>query len=159
MVDVDKCVNDHDMTPENTGSWSRGPGKPRQRVCLTCKREQQRPHSARHRVAKRASTPATFTPSVARLRDAPTWVYFISDDFGHVKIGVAADVEMRRQDMQIANPGELRIEAVLPGDETLEYALHDKFAADWVRGEWFVLSPAIALYIDVLNDLSERIAG
>jgi hypothetical protein len=85
-------------------------------------------------------------------RFADSAVYFISDDFGHIKIGIAIDVEDRRTAMQIGNAGVLRIEAVIPGGgPQLEAELHSRFASARLRGEWFTFTADIALYIDTLR--------
>ena len=59
--------------------------------------------------------------------------------------------------MQTDNAGKLTIEAVIPGDETVEYELHNRFAVAWVRGEWFDLTDEIDAYIAAIRN-TERTA-
>jgi hypothetical protein len=56
----------------------------------------------------------------------------------YVKIGFTQDVRKRRiAQLQAANPLRLILERWIPGSEADECALHQRFAADRVRGEWF----------------------
>jgi hypothetical protein len=71
--------------------------------------------------------------------------YFISDG-EHVKIGVASDAERRLRSLQIGCPRRLELLLVLPGNH--ELGLHERFAADHARGEWFVLSAAVRAFIE-----------
>jgi Meiotically up-regulated gene 113 len=68
---------------------------------------------------------------------------------GHdaVKIGWAADPRRRLRDLQIGCPLELTLLWAFPtADVTaVEAALHRKFNANWLRGEWFDLGPDGAL--------------
>lgn len=64
-------------------------------------------------------------------------VYCIRSECGAVKIGVAKDVQRRLDNLQIGSPLGLEIVGVIPGDETLERELHERFAARRTRGEWF----------------------
>ena len=60
---------------------------------------------------------------------------------GPVKIGLAADVEMRLAALQTANYEELRVIKVFQGGgEDLEFYLHRKFKNLRIRGEWFSFS-------------------
>jgi hypothetical protein len=77
-------------------------------------------------------------------------VYFISDDLGHIKIGVAKDVSLRREGLQTASPTELRIEATQRGGVPVEKKLHARFSDARMIGEWFHFTPEIAMYV---NDL------
>lgn len=74
-------------------------------------------------------------------------VYFIADGIGHVKIGIASDVQARFTALQSANPHELSILASMPGNGALERSLHRRFSAHHVRGEWFRLTSEIEEYI------------
>jgi hypothetical protein len=68
-------------------------------------------------------------------------IYFIrSCHAGPVKIGYVADeyaLDARLGSLQVANPEELYVDAVLPGDRDQERALHERFAPGRIRGEWF----------------------
>jgi len=71
------------------------------------------------------------------------FVYFISSGLkGPIKIGLAKDVEKRRDDLQTGNPNRLHIQAKVrcrnrKEAEKLEKILHKKFTKSWIRGEWF----------------------
>jgi hypothetical protein len=71
-------------------------------------------------------------------QERASFVYFIQDgDDSPVKIGVAADPEQRRRELQTGNYRRLAIRLVIPGDSALEAELHRRFK-DWhVEGEWF----------------------
>lgn len=65
-------------------------------------------------------------------------VYFIqAGDNGPIKIGVATDPRRRLINMRTAHPDVLSLLAVMPGDATLESAMHRRFAGQRIRGEWF----------------------
>lgn len=71
-----------------------------------------------------------------------SYVYFITDDHGHVKIGKANDVAVRMFELQTGNPYKLRIllSIPLPSEKEafrLEQLLHQKFARERMEGEWF----------------------
>ena len=82
-----------------------------------------------------------------------SYVYFITDDHGHIKIGKANDVWSRLCELQTGNPHKLRILLTvgLQSEEQafqLEQLLHRKFSKSRMEGEWFKEQ-------DVLNLLSE----
>jgi hypothetical protein len=82
----------------------------------------------------------------------PTNVYFIGCE-GNVKIGIANSIEGRLKTLATGHYNELTLLAVVkdaPG--TLEYELHQRFAAHRLRGEWFRLVPEIQAYIDEVNN-------
>lgn len=60
---------------------------------------------------------------------------------GPVKIGVAKDVVKRLRQLQTNQPVPLRIIRVLEGDVAVERALHARFSALRLKGEWFTFSP------------------
>ena len=65
-------------------------------------------------------------------------VYFIrAGDVGPVKIGWAADVEERRGDLQTAHYEPLHLLRTIDGVPLVEFWLHERFAANRLRGEWF----------------------
>lgn len=77
-----------------------------------------------------------------------TNVYFIGCG-DHVKIGIANSVEKRLKTLATGHHQELTLLAVIkdaPGE--MEIELHQRFADDRVRGEWFKLSPDIQAFID-----------
>lgn len=65
-------------------------------------------------------------------------VYFIqSGHDGPVKIGISSRPGKRFEDLQVANPNELRLLGLMFGGRTMEMALHKRFATARLRGEWF----------------------
>ena len=63
-------------------------------------------------------------------------VYFIASRDA-LKIGFAVDVRARLSELQTGNAHELVLVATAPGTVEDERALHRRFAAQKVRGEWF----------------------
>ena len=73
-------------------------------------------------------------------------VYFVRQgDF--VKIGWSAKWRSRVSILQTANPHPIEVLAVYRGGPKQEKTLHDKFAAQHVRAEWFSYCAEIATYI------------
>jgi excisionase family DNA binding protein len=64
------------------------------------------------------------------------------------KIGVATDPAKRVRDMQTGCPTLLEIVLVFRGNRTTESAIHQHFAAEWLRGEWFTGSPRLLDWIE-----------
>lgn len=70
-------------------------------------------------------------------------VYLITDG-EYVKVGIAKNVQNRRNELQTSNPKTLRIAATIEyGGIELEHKLHTKYAKYHARGEWFKLSKEI----------------
>ncbi len=76
-----------------------------------------------------------------------SWVYFISDEDGYIKIGVTNSIESRVAQLQTSSRQELRLIAKVPGDFTTESELHQRFAHARVRGEWFRPAPDLCDFI------------
>lgn len=89
--------------------------------------------------------PRPSVPPRARL----SCVYFIEAvGAACIKIGVSFNAAQRVSELQTACPFDLRLIATIPGaTERDEQALHERFAAHRVRGEWFVPSPEIMAFI------------
>lgn len=65
-------------------------------------------------------------------------VYFIqSGRGGPIKVGVAADPRARLGQLQVGNPKRLRLLGSIPGDASIESAIHRELDGDRVGGEWF----------------------
>lgn len=69
-------------------------------------------------------------------------VYVIQAESGAVKIGIAANVNTRLRDLQVANHQELKVLYKLKVAnrqiaQALEALLHERYAKDAIRGEWF----------------------
>jgi hypothetical protein len=71
-------------------------------------------------------------------------VYFIqSGDTGPVKIGFTKDVRQRISALQTGHSAPLRLLHLFDGTETDEAALHVRFAAHRLIGEWFAPVPEV----------------
>jgi hypothetical protein len=69
-------------------------------------------------------------------------VYFVqANQNGPVKIGTAEDVIGRLRELQTAHYMVLRLLREIDGDYRLERALHRRFTAQHIRGEWFAFHP------------------
>lgn len=73
-------------------------------------------------------------------------IYFVRAG-GSVKIGCAGDVQKRMRELQTGNPYTLELLLTLPGSQEEEFTLHQQFAADLIRGEWFQLSRAMQQFL------------
>lgn len=72
--------------------------------------------------------------------------YFIqSVHGGNIKIGKATNVKSRLGGLQTGSPSKLVLLGTLKGNQ--EAALHAKFSASRVHGEWFSPSPEIAAFL------------
>lgn len=69
--------------------------------------------------------------------DADSYVYFIQEEGGLVKIGVAKDPDRRLKDLRAGNPRELVLLGTMRGGRDVEFELHNTFASYRERGEWF----------------------
>lgn len=75
---------------------------------------------------------------------ATMWVYFIqAGDSGPIKIGSSNSPTTRLSELQIGSALDLRLLRQLPGTADDERALHARFAAHRIRGEWFEPSPEV----------------
>jgi hypothetical protein len=77
-------------------------------------------------------------------------IYFIRSE-GFVKIGFATsrdNVATRFQSHQCGNPHAIALLGVMEGMRDAEIAMHNRFATDHHRGEWFRLSPQLASFIE-----------
>jgi hypothetical protein len=72
-----------------------------------------------------------------------------------VKIGIARDVARRLSQLQSASPATLALVVAFPGDAATESAIHWRFAADRIRGEWFRESPELAAWIARQREATE----
>lgn len=75
------------------------------------------------------------------LRGPWSWLYFIqAGENGPVKIGVAKDTAERLRTLQQGNVETLHLRAARYLPNLFERLLHERFAADRIRGEWFAPS-------------------
>jgi len=84
----------------------------------------------------------------------PTELYFIECQCAerHIKIGVSSNIKVRLVNMRAHCPYELKLLKAVTAGAHLEIELHQRFAADRVRGEWFRRTPELLAYIDSLPD-------
>jgi T5orf172 domain len=78
-------------------------------------------------------------------------VYFIqSDDDGPIKIGYvsrASAFEARLRDLQVGSPFPLSVMRTVPGNRRTEAAMHIRFGASRVSGEWFLPSDDLLKFL------------
>lgn len=74
-------------------------------------------------------------------------IYFIRSG-NYIKIGYADDPARRLKELQTANPGELEILGIAPGNVAREREIHIIFADFRANGEWFELTTDILAYIN-----------
>jgi hypothetical protein len=80
-------------------------------------------------------------------------VYFIlADRHEIIKIGYTTHLKRRFFALQATSPARLELLATMPGDAAVEKALHDKFSAERMHGEWFRRSLRLQKFIDDVND-------
>ena len=80
-------------------------------------------------------------------------VYFIEAvGAGRVKIGVSSDVDGRLRSLCKQSPFPLRLLFAIDGDRKQERALHRRFDAFRVCGEWFRVAGELAEYLGSLCD-------
>lgn len=78
----------------------------------------------------------------------PSFVYFISDGHGHIKIGKADNTTERMKELQVGNPFRLHqiLNIMVDSQETaynMESALHRHFKNYQMEGEWFRERPVM----------------
>jgi len=73
-----------------------------------------------------------------RIKKATGYVYFIQGLCGGaIKIGFSKNPEVRLKELQTGYPDTLTILLIIPGTEATERAIHRKFEASRLKGEWF----------------------
>ena len=89
-----------------------------------------------------------------------SYVYFITDGHGHIKIGKADDVVSRLNELQTGNPFKLHtLLSIIVNSKreafNLELSLHKKFKEYRLEGEWFEEKPVFEFidkeYIEIDN--------
>lgn len=74
--------------------------------------------------------------------------YFVqSVGGGLIKIGRAIDPWKRLKHLNTCSPEELRLLAIMDGEDWPEACVHAQFARDRVRGEWFHPSDRLLKFI------------
>ncbi len=75
-------------------------------------------------------------------------IYFIQAGLGGpIKIGMAGDIAVRLETLQIAHHEVLTLLGVMPGYRPTEREVHRRFAVDHIRGEWYAPSNALLVFI------------
>lgn len=76
-------------------------------------------------------------------------VYFIQcGESGPIKIGLAANVKSRLDELQVCNPSELYLRGIIRFQGMRGEAMfHGMFKHLHIRGEWFEPAPDLILYI------------
>lgn len=83
-----------------------------------------------------------------RQRESQGLVYIAGAGPDTVKIGFTTNVRSRLKGLSTGSPTEIEVLAVFPGTMADERELHQRFAKDHLRGEWFRLSPEITEFIE-----------
>jgi hypothetical protein len=75
--------------------------------------------------------------------------FFLAETVGLVKIGFTADgtPDRRRGDAETHCPVPLTVVATMPGGRRTERRLHERFAAQRVRREWFHAGPELVDFL------------
>lgn len=82
-------------------------------------------------------------------------IYFVGFQ-DYIKIGYTADPIRRLEAIKQALPGESVVYAIIEGNRELEKELHDTFAINRARGEWFYYNDTLMKFIREQKDVSER---
>lgn len=77
-------------------------------------------------------------------------IYFIRHD-GFIKIGKSVDPWKRLSSLQTAHHDTLKMLAIMPGSDDLEYGLHRAFGAFMKRGEWFQENEQLLAFIEMVK--------
>lgn len=79
-------------------------------------------------------------------------VYFVqARKMGLIKIGYSTNVQKRLQALSTGCPDALDLLCVVKGNQRLESSIHQKFAEERVKGEWFSPSSRILSFIKALG--------
>ncbi|HEX6992112.1 MAG TPA: GIY-YIG nuclease family protein [Gemmatimonadales bacterium] len=78
-------------------------------------------------------------------------VYFFQVESGPIKIGIAAKPEIRLAQVRVSNHEHVRLIGLAVGGDILEKLLHETFAEDRIRGEWFRPSERLLAVIEGLG--------
>lgn len=75
------------------------------------------------------------------------YIYVIDCD-GFIKIGYSTDPRGRLSNLRVSSPLEITVLRVIEGTVADERELHNRFAAQRVRGEWFKREGELAEWIE-----------
>lgn len=76
-------------------------------------------------------------------REEVSWIYFIQQHQGLLKIGFSISPLERLKSLQTANPYPLKVFAIVQGTMREEKALHARLASFRLEGEWFQDHPKV----------------
>ena len=75
-----------------------------------------------------------------------TWVYYLDDGRGRIKIRYSKNVRARIREFKTIYP-EIELVAQERGGCAKESERHDQFKEDWISGEWFHKSDKLIEWI------------
>lgn len=78
-------------------------------------------------------------------------IYFARREDGAVKIGWSSDVMRRMAELRKATGRNVVFLAAYPGAKPDELALHARFAAFLIEGEWFTANPELDAFLAALK--------
>lgn len=90
-----------------------------------------------------------------RKKRKSRFVYFLREEFGLTKVGIAVDIESRINQIQTSYPYRLDLLALIDSDHarSIELKIHTQYEHKRHRGEWFELS-----YSEI-NDVLKEYGG
>lgn len=89
-----------------------------------------------------------YRPPPQGAAPAADYVYVVTSSNGHVKIGISTDPEARLRTLQTGTSDQLQLTFTAPGYGnalTVEQEAHRILAAHRVSGEWFNVTPDLAV--------------
>lgn len=85
----------------------------------------------------------------AKNRVDKKYIYFAIDTIKNTcKIGISADPKKRVQMLNVGNSNNIILAHTFEGKESDEKALHQKYNAWHIRGEWFEIQGNLRVFID-----------
>lgn len=89
--------------------------------------------------------------NVCRRKPEPGYVYFVrAGRSGRIKIGKSRDPHARLEVMSCGSPERLTLVAMYLADDmhAEELAVHARFSAERLHGEWFMSTPRLRAYVE-----------
>ena len=89
-----------------------------------------------------------------------SFVYFIADGHGRVKIGRSTHPAGRLAQLQTGTGLPLTLIGAIPGDRIVEAQMHERFAERRLQGEWFTQDDNLRAQIDsIIAEIGADLAG
>lgn len=119
--------------------------------------------SEREREANRIAAEDYYTAHIRRLTRQSnqriasdldgrfTYVYFVEDEQGRIKIGQATNPETRIKALRLAQAGPLKVLAVSFGHMGLESRLHRQFQHLRLKNEWYSSGDDLRLFVSAVS--------